>query len=112
MNLNFYILPVSFIIIGFLLMKYTPRYTNRVFGYKSLIFMKNKDAWNEGNHFFGKIIMIGGFILIILFVILNYFYANDFCGEKIAKVGPALTVIISIIYTEVHLFIKFKNKKN
>ena len=43
MNVNIYI-PISFIIIGFLLNKYTPNHRNYILGYKSPIFMKNKDG--------------------------------------------------------------------
>ena len=105
---NFYILPIIFIIVGFLLIKYTPSYTNKLLGYKSPIFMRNKEAWYESNHFFGKTIMIGGFILIILFLILNCFFYYDLSVSKISKVGPTLTLIISMIYTEIHLFLKFR----
>ena len=43
MTANIYI-PISFIIIGFLLNKYTPNHRNYILGYKSPIFMKNKDG--------------------------------------------------------------------
>ena len=56
---------ILIIIIGFLLNKYTPNHRNYILGYKSPIFMKNKDAWYEGNRFFGKTIMYGGIIGVI-----------------------------------------------
>ena len=69
MTVNIY-LPVIFIIVGFLLRKYPPKYGDFLLGYKSPFYMKNKDAWYEGNRFFGKILMYGGISGGILYILI------------------------------------------
>lgn len=105
MNVNIYI-PISFIIIGFLLRKYPPKHRNNVLGYKSPIFMRNKDAWYEGNRFFGKIIMYGGISGVILYLLVP----KTLIAENSFQIVYGLIAIISIICTETHLFRLFKSK--
>lgn len=105
MTANIYI-PISFIIIGFLLNKYTPKHRNYILGYKSPIFMKNKDAWYEGNRFFGKTIMYGGIIGVILYVLVP----KTLITENSFQIVYGLIAVISIIFTETHVFRLFRNK--
>lgn len=105
MTVNIYI-PIIFIIIGFLLKKYPPMYRNYILGYKSPIFMKNKDAWYEGNRFFGKTIMYGGIIGVTLYFLVP----KTLITENSFQIIYGLIAVISIIFTETHLFRLFKNK--
>lgn len=102
---NIYI-PIIFIIIGFILKKYPPKHRNDILGYKSPIFMKNKDAWYEGNRFFGKTIMYGGIIGVILYFLLP----KNLITENSFQIVYFLIAIISIIFTETHLVRLFRNK--
>lgn len=98
MTINIYI-PIIFIIIGFLLKKYPPKHRNYILGYKSPIFMKNKDAWYEGNRFFGKTIMYGGIIGIILYFLVP----KTLITENSFQIVYGLIAVISIIFTE-HIY--------
>lgn len=105
MNVNIYI-PISFIIIGFLLKKYPPKHRNYVLGYKSPIFMRNKDAWYEGNRFFGKFIMYAGSIGVILYLLVP----KTLISENSFQIVYGLIAVISIICTETRLCRLFRNK--
>ncbi|MGG7151796.1 SdpI family protein [Clostridium neonatale] len=105
MTINIYI-PIIFIIIGFLLSKYPPKHRNYVLGYKSPIFMRNKNAWYEGNRFFGETIMYGGIIGVILYFLVP----KTLIPESVFPIVYVFIALICIIYTEIHLYRLFRNK--
>lgn len=105
MTANIYV-PIIFIIVGFLLRKYPPRYRNDILGYKSPIFMKNEEAWYEGNRFFGKTIIYGGASGLILYILIP----KTLIAENSFQMVYALIAGISIICTETHLFRLFRNE--
>lgn len=99
-------IPIIFIVVGFLLKKYPPKYRNYVLGYKSPIYMKNEDAWYEGNRFFGTLFFYGGIVEIILYFIIS----TTQISQNLLPICYVLIALICIICTETHLFRMFRNK--
>lgn len=114
MNFRIYVIPIIFIIVGFLLMIHPPKFTHQILGYKTptLLFINNESVWYESNRLFGKLIMIGGGILIILIKGLEYFDNEYIYISKASSLATILIIIISIVWTEICVFIKLRKSKN
>ncbi|KEI11989.1 hypothetical protein Z959_12915 [Clostridium novyi B str. ATCC 27606] len=105
------IIGIIFVLIGFLLMKYAPNNINNSIGYKTPFSMKNKETWNEGNYFCGKILFIAGIVFIPFSILFRYLYSNNLAlSMKISLFGICIIIIGSIIFTEIHLRMRFNKK--
>jgi len=99
------------IIYGFLLKVSPPKFSNKILGYKSPMSMKNQNAWYEGNRFFGKLILGGGVIEVIISILILYFYRGETAIiARSLSLGYAFMVIVSAICTERYLFRLFEKK--
>lgn len=102
------IIGLFFALIGLVLMKYPPEHINNNLGYKTPFAMKNKETWNEGNGFCGKMLLIGGIVFIPYSILFRYLYSNNLAfSMKISSLGVLIIVIGCIAYTEIHLRIVF-----
>ena len=98
------IIGMVFALIGWMLMTYPPENINSNLGYKTPFAMKNKETWNEGNRFCGKMFLIGGIIFIPFSILFRYLYRDNIAlSLRISLIGLLVMVIACIIYTEIHL---------
>lgn len=99
------ILGIIFIIIGFIFKAFPPKKINSIFGYRTLLSMKNQDTWNEAHKYSANTFIIVGFIFIPLqFVLskLNISYGYE-------KIILLICAVLMIITNEVHLKKVFNN---
>jgi len=84
-----------FVIIAGYLIK-SPDNTNQDFGYKMPSALKNKDTQVEVNKYFGRILIIGGSISILLGLILNLLFSVDhFTNDKLNGINVITFIITS-----------------
>lgn len=99
-----FLIGAIFIVVGYLLRYHTPRFSDKLLGYKSPLFMNNEDAWYEANRFFGKILLIGGVISTPFILFTNLFYKNNIDLTSILSFKLYLVIaVVGIICTEFHL---------
>jgi len=106
------LIPVTMIGFGYYFRKKAPGNINMFFGYRTAMSMKNNETWIFAHKYCGKIWYIGGFIFLIISVIIMLFVL----GKDIDTVGyvgagctflPIIGIIISIVLTENALKKKF-----
>ncbi|KOM97991.1 hypothetical protein ACP49_13275 [Clostridium botulinum] len=98
------ILGVILIAGGLLLRFYPLDHINDSLGYRTPFSMKNKDTWYEGNRFSGTIFLIGGLIFIPFSILVRYLYINNLTfSMRISLFAFFIIVMVTIIYTEIHL---------
>ncbi len=98
------VIGLAFALTGLVLMKYPPESINNSLGYKTPFAMKNKETWNEGNRFCGKMLLIGGSIFIPFSILFRYLYSNNLAlSMRISSLGVFIIAIGCIVYTEIHL---------
>lgn len=64
------LIPLTMIGFGRYFLKNTPKEINAVFGYRTAMSMKNKDTWAFAHHYCGKLWYVGGWILLLLSIII------------------------------------------
>ena len=102
---SIFIVPLTMILAGFFMYKYTPKKINKIVGYRTSNSMKNQENWNLSNQFCGKLwIKIGVLILIvdILVLFLAIFNILKFTEDIIGVIVLVETIpmIISIFIVE------------
>ena len=108
----------SVIIAGYLIK--SPDNTDQNFGYKMPSALKNKDTKVEANKYFGRILIIGGIISILLGLILNLLFSVDhFTNDKLEGINILTLIITSkaiaitaMVLTEDHLKKTFDKEGN
>ena len=70
------VMSATMIVFGLLFTKHAPKRVNLVYGYRSVMSMKNADTWQFGNLYAGKLLFGSGCIflvgsLIALFSVMN-----------------------------------------
>ncbi|MBQ8597926.1 MAG: SdpI family protein [Lachnospiraceae bacterium] len=68
---------------GYLFLKRPPKEINSIYGYRTAMSMKNKDAWQFAHKYIGKLWYIGGLILVPITLIPMLFVI----GKDIDLVG-------------------------
>jgi uncharacterized membrane protein len=96
MSLVFFIL--LFLLPGFLLYKGNPSEPNNIFGFRTKLSTKSKEAWYYANNLAGKLIIIYGFIYLFINILI-------FIIMRIISFSDDLTVYM--IYLQLGLFIAF-----
>ncbi|NMB00497.1 MAG: SdpI family protein, partial [Firmicutes bacterium] len=64
MSATMLIIPSSMIGIGRLFMKRTPKKINRLFGYRTVMSMKNRDTWEFAHRHFGRVAYRTGWVVL------------------------------------------------
>lgn len=99
---------ILLIVIGLTMKLYPPEHINNTLGYKTPFSMKSKDTWLEGNRFCGVMFLASGIILIPFSLLINYLYKNNpSLSMKISALGLLIILLMSILYTEIHLRMLF-----
>ncbi len=107
-NIN---LGIGFVILGILVYWFAPNSPHNL-GYISLQLGRNKNIWKWSNRFFGRLWLIGSIIFLITAIILKI---SDVGKPKINNWVEGIFfiyIIISIIITEIYIFIKTQKIKN
>lgn len=67
------LIPITMIGFGKYFSKKAPREINNTFGYRTSMSMKNKDTWNFAHHYFGKLWLKMGYVVLIISIISMLF---------------------------------------
>ena len=110
------ILPVIIVILGIWLVKSPPKKINYFAGYRTKMSMKNKDTWIFAQNYCGRLFIVVGAILLVLYLpaIIFLHSAIGVIGMlgRILLVAPVILVIIIAIFTEMALRANFDNAGN
>lgn len=119
MTLVCILVPITALVLGIVFVKKPPRSINSIYGYRTDYSMKNQDTWDFAHKYIGRIWIVLGGVLSVLFVatsILVYVFLKEYfdniCG-LLCLLGTA-GLIVPIIPTEIALkknFDKNGNKK-
>ncbi|AWI05454.1 SdpI family protein [Clostridium drakei] len=110
-----YLIGAILITFGVILKLFPPEHINSWYGYKTPFSMKNKDIWNEGNHFAAILLVYIGASSLIVAVICDVIYIGDF--DRAFKNSTTISIIGLLCFiplTEIHLrrlFDKNGNRK-
>ncbi|PIH04121.1 SdpI family protein [Clostridium combesii] len=99
------ILGIICIAIGFIFKAFPPQKINYIWGYRTILSMKNQDTWNEAHKYSANTFIVLGFVFVPLqFVLseLNISYGYE-------KIVLSVCFVIMIILNEVHLKKVFNN---
>lgn len=96
-------LGTIFMVFGLWLKVYPPKQINHIFGYRSPLSKSSKEAWIEGNKFSGKLLLVGGVIIMILTLICKYTLPDNTTVMAALQIIEVVIMIGSIIWTEIHL---------
>ncbi|MDZ5253793.1 SdpI family protein [Clostridium sp. LIBA-8841] len=112
------LIPITMIGFGKYFSEKAPREINNTFGYRTSMSMKNKDTWDFAHHYFGKLWVKMGYVVLIISIIgMLFLLKKD--ENTIGLWGGVLCavqlvfMILPIIFTEKALkknFDKYGNK--
>lgn len=86
------VIPFSMIGFGMNMMKGGPADINTLFGYRTVMSMKNKDTWEFAHKYFGRLwVKIGWLILPVSVIPLSFVFKKDL--TTVATVGLAVMFI-------------------
>lgn len=119
MTLVCVLIPITMLAFGIVFIKKPPRSINSIYGYRTDYSMKSQDTWDFAHKYIGRIWVILGSVLLVIFVTTSIlFYVllrehfDNICG-LLCLLG-VLGLIAPIIPTEITLkktFDKNGNKK-
>lgn len=89
------------IVLGFIFKAFPPRKINHIYGYRTILSMKNQEIWNEAQKYSANTFIIFGFIYVALELVLSYLIKNISIGYE--NIIILIGVVIMIILDEVHL---------
>ncbi|MBQ8924080.1 MAG: SdpI family protein [Lachnospiraceae bacterium] len=108
------IIPILFIVVGWMMWKHCPKEINGIIGYRTKRSMINLDTWKFAHDYCGRLWWKLGWIVLIPTIIIQIpFYGNNI--KTIGIVGgiivfiQCLTLIFSIMPTEKALKKHFPN---
>lgn len=58
------LVPATMVLFGRIFLKKAPKEINALYGYRTTMSMKNKETWEFAHHYFGKIWLVCGLILL------------------------------------------------
>ena len=105
-------IPVVMIWIGMIFQKKPPTKINGWYGYRTSMSRKNMDTWKFAHHYFGKLWMIGGKILLPITILAMFFVLGketDTVGFFSACVAYAecILMLVPVVMTEIALHRRF-----
>lgn len=112
-------LPITMIILGYMMYKRTPKAINLVYGYRTKRSMKNMDTWNFAHNYFGRLWIKIGCPLLVPSVIIQFLFKNS-SDDAIVTMSIILMAVqlcvasVPIIWVEKALkdnFDEYGNKK-
>jgi uncharacterized membrane protein len=97
------ILGVICLIVGFIFKFFPPKKINSIFGYKTILSMKNQDTWKEALKYSGNTLIILGFIFVPLQFVLSQLIESMNNGYEYEKIIILICCVVMVIINEVHL---------
>ena len=97
--------PAIMMLFGAVFTKTAPKKINYIFGYRTIMSMKNRDTWEFAHKYFGKLWFRLGLLLIPITVIPMLFVIGN-SENVVATVGlivsfvNTVTLIVPIFFTE------------
>ena len=97
--------PAIMMLFGAVFTKTAPKKINYIFGYRTIMSMKNRDTWEFAHKYFGKLWFRLGLLLIPITVIPMLFVIGN-TQNVVAAVGlivslvNTVTLIVPIFFTE------------
>ncbi|MFU0827323.1 MAG: SdpI family protein [Lachnoclostridium sp.] len=71
------VLPLIMVLAGYMMYKHTPKFINRIYGYRTNRSMKNMDTWKFANKYCGKLWFRIGLILLVPSVVVQLPFINS-----------------------------------
>lgn len=107
-----FIMSISYLIIGILLIKHPPKDINSIIGYRTRKSSKNQETWDYAQRMAGKIFRIIGIINFIACSLIILLFVNKQNVEDmflILAYSQLSEILIVIIITEIKLKNKIQN---
>lgn len=99
-----------FLTAGLLMMLKPPAKVNSLYGYRTLMSMKNQDTWREGNRFSSRLMAGIGFGDLFIGILMTFVDH----GSGVGMISGILIIVVSaflvVIITEQHLKKIFDNE--
>lgn len=91
--------PLVMVLIGKIFVNNPPKEINGVYGYRTYRSMKNKDTWEFAHHYFGKLWITMGWIILFPSVIVMLFVIGK-DKDVIGDVGSLICILqlVFLIY--------------
>ena len=108
-NLVTAMLPLIILVFGLFTRIGLPRKVNWLIGYRTSLACKNQDTWAFAHRYWGKLMIVFGFVLTVLSVVGIILVARGvFTLEPalllaVSAIATVLAVVVSIIPTEIAL---------
>ncbi|MCL2842937.1 MAG: SdpI family protein [Oscillospiraceae bacterium] len=112
-NLVTTVLPLFVLVFGLFTRIGLPRKVHWFIGYRTSLACKNQDTWVFAHRYWGKLMIVFGFILTalsivgILLVVRGVFTLEPALLLMVSAIATVVTVVLSIIPTELALRKKF-----
>lgn len=99
MSISYLIIPMAMLITGILYIKRPAKTMNWMYGYRTQRAMKDQEAWNFAQNYFGKVCTRLGMCLTI-FVAILMLYVFGQSVETLEAVGMILAIVevITLVY--------------
>lgn len=93
------VLGIICIIMGLIFKAFPPKKINSLFGYRTMLSMKNQDTWKESHKYVSNTLIILG----ISFIPLQFILSQWKVSYNYEKIILLVCFVIMIIVNEVHL---------
>lgn len=90
------LIPITMIGFGKYFSKKAPREINSTFGYRTSMSMKNKDTWNFAHHYFGKLWLKMGYVVLIISIIGMLFLLKK--DENIIGLWGSVLCAVQLVF--------------
>ncbi len=91
---------ITFIIVGFIMLKFPPKKINYLYGYRTKNSMKSQERWDFAQKYSSKLMTYCGFGLLVISLITIFITINEIAGIIIGLILPFICVAILFIKTE------------
>lgn len=110
-----FILPTTFILIGFIFWKHPPRKINSTAGWRTKQAMVNQETWDFANSLAGKcVLLLGGVEFIIsLIAVFIFLLSTSNLNDNIVALFVLVIVVIQVAcYSIVYIYVERKLKQH
>jgi uncharacterized membrane protein len=94
MHLEFIILSVVFIVLGFFIYKFPPKKINSLFGYRTPASMKSQERWDFAQLYASKEMIKVGILILMVWGIVNIFSVLE---KWVTPIFVSTLIIASLI---------------
>jgi len=101
------IIPVIFIVLGFVFWKHPPKEINHVSGWRTEQSMKNQETWDFANRLGGKCFLILG-VIELLIALIFLFATSNIEPNKVNSLGMGLMMIQCAFLAFVFIYVERK----